>query len=140
MAMTKKEKEAFDAAILKAEILGALRWSQEVQPNIPAPVYVGYANSCGVDGWSFNLYSETVYEAWSEPNAHGQGKYENRSKMSGSRGSIALYSSKELALRGLRHEMEMKYAKNLQKIDKAIQNVVELNLQNSSGEPNVNQL
>lgn len=125
MAMTKKEKEALDALILKVEILGALRWTQEVLPDIPVPVYVGYGFTCGADGWSFNTYSGTVYEAWSEAAVHGIGKYENRSWMSGTRGGIALYSSKELALKGLRYAMEMQFAEKLQKIDKAIQNVVE---------------
>lgn len=136
--MTKKEKAEFDAAILKAEILGALRWTQEVLPDIAPPTYEGYGFSAGKDGWSFNTYTESVFEAWSESNAHGFGKYANRSRMSGSRGGIALYSSSELALKGLRSAMETQYAKNLQKIDKAIRDAVESENQNKSGEPNVN--
>lgn len=137
MAMTKKEKAEFDAAILKAEVLGALRWTQEVPPDIP-PTYEGYGLSVGTDGWLFNTYTEQSFEDWSEASAHGTGRYSNRSRLSGSRGGVALYSSRELALKGLRHAMEMQYAKSLQKIDKAVQDVVELKNQNKSGEPNVN--
>lgn len=37
MAMTKKEKAAYDAAIKTAETAAALRWTEPVEPDVPVP-------------------------------------------------------------------------------------------------------
>jgi hypothetical protein len=115
MAMTKKEKAAFDEAILKAQTLGALRWTSPVAKDLPRPDSWGTATS----GWCFNSYSCDVTQAWSEVSAHGYGP--TRSKLSGVQNGVDLFSTKLLALRALRHAVECESAGKLRKIDAMIE-------------------
>jgi hypothetical protein len=116
MAMTKKEKAAFDAAIERAEILAALRWTAPVLPDVPPPKS-GYS-----EGWEFNAYTRRVEQAWSDTVTHGSGPapHDYKRYVSASQNGIALYSTKARALAALRYEVELQAAKMLLEIDKRI--------------------
>jgi hypothetical protein len=115
MAMTKKEKAAFDEAILKAQTLGALRWTSPVAKDLPRPDSWGTATS----GWRFNSYNCGVTQAWSECSAHGTGPA--RHNLSGSQNGVDLFSTRLLALKALRHAVELESATKLRKIDAMIE-------------------
>lgn len=104
MAMTKKEKEAMEGALIQC----ALRSTSEVHPDVPAPNGSGRAKGWMVRG------SDAVY-GWSECFRHG-------SDGSGcaSQGSKELYSTRILALRAVRYKMEQEFARQLRQIDKKI--------------------
>lgn len=115
MAMTKKERAEFDARLLKAETLAALRWTGEVEPDIPVPKTFGTSS-----GWSFNVHTRKVDATWSESAAHGYGLKRDGNR-SASQGGISMYSTKELALAALRHAVELESAAALLSIDKQIE-------------------
>lgn len=110
MAMTKKEKAAMDAAILRAETLAALRWTGPVAFDVPAPVYgEGYKTGFSIDG----------NPAWSNSVTHGSGqcpKVGDYYRIA-SQKSSAMFSTRLLALRALRHEEEKMAAAEILKID-----------------------
>lgn len=127
MAMNKKERAAFDDAILREKINRALRWSAEVriEPDIAVPSGRD-GQKCTV-GWRSHhaeFQGPRAFRAWSEPNAHGHGPYlnikPNTYRSGASQNGIALYSTEELALRALRCEMEMRFAKQLAELDAQI--------------------
>lgn len=110
MAMTKKERADMDAAITRAETLAALRWTEDVAPDLPVPQWGQHT-----EGWLF--FSDRVEEAWSESVRHGFGRDRSRG---GSRSGVPLFSTRERALRALRHQTEMAAAQRLRAIDIAI--------------------
>lgn len=116
MAMTKKERAEFDAAIAKARILGALRWTEpekeDLHPTTGKTIY----------GWKTNTYGRgSVRQMWSESWAHGAG--EKRSPNGGAaQGGISLHSTELRALKALRHEVELESAEKLAWIDEMIEN------------------
>jgi len=114
MAMTKKEREAFDAALKKAEIPGALRWTTPVEKDVPIPAN-GYSQG-------YATYSTSVQESWSGCVSHGSGKAPEHGTRhySASQGPRNLYSTKLLALRALRHNKELEAAEELWRIDRMI--------------------
>jgi hypothetical protein len=117
MAMTKKERAEFDAAILRAGILAALRWTDRVEADVPPPGF----DEPNTSGWElivgYDLDTCRVREAWSSSVSHG-----SRSRESGcaSQGSISLYSTELLALKALRHKVEQKSAERLYRLDTLI--------------------
>jgi len=119
MAMTKKERAEFQAAIDRADTLAALRWTAPVPKDVKPP----QRSSEYVAGWVFNTYSQVVEEAWTTGGSHGSGPIptvEQRRYSTGSQHSRAMYSTKLLALRALRHSVECKAASDLMKIDRQI--------------------
>lgn len=115
--MAKQTKQQREAEALHA----ALRWTDRIERDMPVP-------SQGIiSGWEHNVYSATetqigksmVYPAWSSSNAHGKGRFPGDSEWK-DEGGRALYSSKLLALRGLRNDAERWFAETLRKIDKCI--------------------
>lgn len=109
--MNKKEKEQYEAALLQAEMLAALRWTASVEPDMPIPTEgVTY-------GWLFNTTSKHIYAAWSQPKLHGDMPYMPKY---GFKGGIALYSTKYRALAAMRHAVEQQTALDLLNIDKQI--------------------
>ncbi|MGZ5222021.1 MAG: hypothetical protein ACXWC7_18190 [Chitinophagaceae bacterium] len=110
--MTKKEKEVFDAAILRAETLAALRWTMPDKPDIPIP------KDGMTTGWLYSLVSRKVYEAWSHSKFHGDMPY--MPKYEQYKNGAALYSTKARALAALRHAMEEQAASDLLAVDKRI--------------------
>lgn len=110
MAMTKKERAEFEAALLEARICGALRWTAPVPRDVEIPV-TGIVN-----GWLFNEHSREVAKSCSSCTAHSFGYWDKTTTQRPTR----LYSTRLLALRGLRHALERQYAEELAKVDSAI--------------------
>lgn len=115
MAMTKKERAEFDAAIERANMLGALRWSAPVKKDVPPPEQYKDFSS----GWDCNAHAVKVYEVWSSSVVHGYGAQPDG--RSASQNSIWCYSTRLLALMALRHQVELESAKKLAAIDKMIE-------------------
>ena len=117
MAMTKKEKAAFDALLLRAETLAALRWTGPVLQDVMPPSDGGYS-----EGWDYNAYSKEVWFGWSDCVSQGKGSAPKDGKHPyvGSQQSRRMFSTKEAALRAMRHEIELSSAADLLKIDRQI--------------------
>lgn len=113
MAMNKKEKAAFEAAVRNAMKLGALRWTSPVTPDVPIPGGFGGEK---VTGWSFNAHSQRVYPSYSTAVSHGEGSGTDRHRV-GTQGAIRQYSTRALALKAMRHEIERACAENLVRVD-----------------------
>jgi hypothetical protein len=109
MVMTKKEKELFDEALLRIELLTAFHWTKPVEPDVPIP------QNGIVSGWAYNLSTRNVYEAWSSSNKHGDMPYSPKFWYGN---GINLYSTKTKALAALRHAIEIQAASDLLSIDK----------------------
>lgn len=120
MAMTKKERAEFDAAIHRAELLAALRWTDAVEKDVPPPIN---GSDKFTTGWRFNSYSMRVDQAWSGSNSNGSGNppniIENKYR-SASQGGVWLYSTEQKAYAAMRHEIELESAKKLLQCDKEI--------------------
>jgi hypothetical protein len=115
MAMTRKEKAEMRAAIEKAELLAALRWTSQVERDVAPPEsYSGHS-----EGWDFNSYNKKVFKAWSENVSNGTGEYQPVGKNRiGSQGSVWLFSTRKRALAAMRQDIETKSARELLEIDR----------------------
>lgn len=113
MAMTKKERAEFDAAIERAEMLAALRWTNPVVPDVPIPEWDKVST-----GFSQNAYTMRVERMWSRSNLHGIGEYSPFKH--GSQHGRRLYSTELLAWKAMRAELEMRMARELMQIDRKI--------------------
>lgn len=113
MAMTKKEQAEMKAAIDRAETLAAFRWTSPVERDVEIP------NDDDSEGWDYNVYTKTVSHCWSSRVSHGA--FYNGKKSSGSQYGIRLYSTKLLALKAMRHEIERNVAADLLRIDRMIE-------------------
>ena len=103
------------AAIDRADTLAALRWTNPVQRDVGVPKE-GYSQ-----GWDYNAYTREVFIGWSGAVSHGTGPApEAGAHRSGSRGFRRYYSTEALALAAMRHEVELKTAGDLLKIDRQI--------------------
>ncbi len=116
MAMNKKEQAAYDEAIDRANTLAAFHFTESVKRDVPPP------DSGYTEGWDYNAHNPTVWLGWSSTTGHGTGAApkEGERYRSGSQGSRAMFSTKILALKALRHEMEIKFANELRKVDDKI--------------------
>jgi len=117
MAMTKKEKAEFDAA----KTLAALRWTEPVKKDLPAP------SEGSITGWDFNTYSCVIAQQWSEPTSYGDGEKRLSQWVSGRQDGKPLYSTKLLALKALRNAVEKESAIKLLSIDIKIEKVIKEN-------------
>jgi len=113
MAMTKKEQDAMQAAIDRADTLAALRWTNPVARDVGVPLQ-GYS-----EGWDYNAPSHRVWLGWSDRVGHGSGPAPGEFR-SGSQGSRRMFSTRALALAAMRHEIEKKAAEELLSIDRQI--------------------
>lgn len=111
MAMNKREQAHFYDLQAKLLVAYALHWTSEVKPDVPPPIGPALTT-----GWLFNSYSKTVTPACSSSSGHGTGQ-DTRPTTKGAR---SLYSTKERALRALRHAMEQQYAEALAIVDAQI--------------------
>ena len=103
------------AAIDRAETLAALRWTNPVQRDVGVPKD-GYSQ-----GWDYNAYTRRVFIGWSGVVSHGTGPApEAGGYRSGSQNPRRYYSTQALALAAMRHEIELKTAAELLKIDRQI--------------------
>ena len=115
MTMTKKEQAEMQAALDRAETLAALRWTAPVRPDLDVPEK-GYS-----EGWGYNSYSQRVFTSWSGCVSHGTGPAPTEGNYrSASQGARRLYSTEALALAAMRHDIELKAAADLLKIDRQI--------------------
>lgn len=116
MSMNKKEQAAFDALLLRVEILAALRWTAPVEKDLP-PLQV---NGDGeyTYGWDFNEHTLKVFKAWSSSIYHGDGHDPKALGRTASQGAAFLFSTPQKALAALRHAVELKAAKDLLRVDK----------------------
>jgi hypothetical protein len=108
--MNKKEQAIVDAAIKRLRIIAALRWSDDVLPDVPIPT-----DSTLSVGWlpCFNR----VEVACSSAVFHALG----RTDKTNSQQPRKLYSTKLRALRALRYETAMRCAEELERIDTQIE-------------------
>lgn len=118
MAMNKKEKQAYDNAILQAETIAALRWTAAVgcdlrKPNIDEIIF----------GFDFNVSLLRVNDFYSKFTSHGRGNKNERISGTASQGGRELFSTELLALKALRHAVELESAKKLLTVDKMIANL-----------------
>lgn len=115
MAMTKKEQAAMQAAIDRAELLAALRWTSPVERDVPPPSD-GYS-----EGWTYNAYSKRVERGWSKCVSHGSGPVPVDGRYtSASQGAQWMYSTEAKALAAMRHELETMAAKSLLEVDRKL--------------------
>lgn len=116
MAMTKKEQAAMQAAIDRAELLAALRWTSPVNEDVPPPTDGGYS-----EGWTFHAHSGIVERKWSGSAFNGRGPAPERgTHKSGQQGSIWMFSTQEKALSAMRNELEKMAAEELLAVDRRI--------------------
>lgn len=120
-SVTKKEQAVFDAAIERAETLAALRWTEPVERDVMPPKSLSET----LEGWEFSecrawdsLSKEAVYPMWTESACHGTRKPHD---YIASHGSRQLFSTELLALKALRHAIELKAANTLRQIDARIE-------------------
>jgi hypothetical protein len=111
MAMTKKEKEALEAALTAA----ALRTTSDVVPDIPPPTCGGLSKGFAVVG-ARSDYGR-VEPACSSSVHHGIGQQDKLN----SRDALHLYSTKMLALKALRRAVERDCADRLRRVDRMIE-------------------
>ena len=109
MAMTKKEQEEVRELKRRLSTLAALRWTEEVLPDVPIPAWsaddklsVGY----------LPCYSR-VEKACSSSLHHAIGRQDKTT----SQQARSLYSTKLLALKALRYEKELRFAGELADLD-----------------------
>jgi hypothetical protein len=117
MAMNKKEQAELADLKNSLRLAKALRWTEQVLKDVPPPTTYGKETS----GFVFNAYSFSVSAAWSSTVSHGIGSHAREGRSSGSQNSISMYSTRLLALRGLRNAVEQESAKKLAEIDKQIE-------------------
>ena len=117
MAMTKKEKAEFEKALMQANKLAALRWTDGAVADVPLPDCFNTESK----GWAYvasiSYGTDRVEQAWSSSCSHGTGT----SRSSGAQGGVKLFSTELLALKALRHVVENECAARLYRIDKMIE-------------------
>lgn len=114
--MTKKETAEMDSLREQLRLAKAMRFTEEVKPDLPEPEYNNGPEF--KKGYLFNAYGEgRVAPACSSTVHHCFGSQDKTT----TQGSRALYSTRLLALRGLRHTVELECAKRLANIDAQIE-------------------
>jgi hypothetical protein len=98
----------------QAQIRAALRWSDDadIAPDVPPPPAWREMTT----GWTFNAYSQRVEVACSSAASHSVGRTDKTTTQQ----PLALYSTRERALRALRVALEREFAAELAKIDAQI--------------------
>lgn len=108
--LNKREAEEFE--LLKTKL--ALRCTEKVEYDIqPPPLF----SSEILNGYLFNKHSKIVNEACTSNIHHS---YHQHNKTNSQR-PMPLYSTRLLALKALRNELELEFAKELRKIDLEIE-------------------
>jgi hypothetical protein len=117
MAMNKKELAELADLKNSLRLAKALRWTEPVAKDIPPPPTFDKETS----GFVFNAYSSNVSAAWSSTVSHGIGRPAPERGYSGTQNSISMFSTRLLALRGLRSAVEYEAAQKLARIDEQIE-------------------
>lgn len=120
MAMNKKEK----AYLEELEVKLALHVTKPVQFDVHPPTSLRATDEAPVQGYVQNSFAYSVEEACTSSWRHMIGTKETNSRR-WSQGSISMYSSKLLAYKAMRNEVELRYASKLRKLDKLIEDSTE---------------
>lgn len=122
MAMNKAERAHIEALEQSLREARALRWSEPVEPDLLA------GSGDEISGFYVNVHSKKVGVAWSTRTTHGHdyasSKEQKATGSSASQRGIDLYSTKELALQALRHEIVKQAVQDLAAIDKRIDEAI----------------
>lgn len=119
MAMNKKEQAEMAALKRQLAVASAFVRTPAVSEDLPPPT--PDERHRYTHGFSFNTYNKNVSEYWSSSvSNHTENPEEKKGYISGSQGGIALYSTRLLALKALRHAVENEAAKSLADIDMEI--------------------
>lgn len=118
MAMNKKEHAEMESLREQLRIAKAFRFTGPVLPDVPVPVD-GYSHADAVNGYGFNDHTATVYETCSTCISHSRWGHSDKTTSWAQQG-ISQYSTRLLALRGLRNAIEKKVARQLADIDEQI--------------------
>lgn len=108
--MTKKEK----AELEHAKTVAALRWTGPVDRDVP----ITSDYRAPSEGWDYNAYNRETYRVSSTTVSH---RRIDCSSGFGSQGGRALFSTRALALRAMRHDIETECAKKLRYVDQMIE-------------------
>lgn len=109
--MNKKEQAEMEE--LKVKL--ALRLTDKIYPDLKKPDGSDYKQMN--KGWYFNAHSMQVSKACSTSHGHSVWSDEKTSSQNG----IDIFSTRLLALKAMRHEVEMKSARDLRRIDVMIE-------------------
>lgn len=113
--LTKAQQAQFDALNEAVRIAKAFRFTEKVEPDVPPPSYTSIGDRL-TRGWQFNTYNGTVFKMCSSSSFHGYDWEKTTSQ-----NPRHLYSTRELALRALRAELEQEFAKKLANVDRQIE-------------------
>jgi hypothetical protein len=116
MAMNKKEQAEMERLRDELRLAKALRFTEAVKPDvIPPESFSGL-----VKGFLYNAYyaEPRVVPACSSSTSHGWGRDDKTTTQQ----PRSLYSTRLLALRACRHDLEKQCAKLLAEIDRQIEN------------------
>lgn len=108
MAMNKREQELVEE--LRTRL--ALRFTEPVNMDVLIPIGDTLKN-----GYSFNSYSKRVTKSCSSSMSHSIDGWDRTN----SRGPLAQFSSKLRALRAMRNDLELMFARELRAVDLKIQ-------------------
>jgi len=113
MAMNKKEQ----AIVEDLKVRTALRFTDTVELDVEIPDY----NEPNTKGFLMNSYALRVTPACSSSVGHSSTSNDRTTSQKG----IRLYSTKMLALKAMRNELEYRLAKELRRIDIMIEKELE---------------
>ena len=115
MAMNKKEK----AYVEKLEILAALRHTDGAEEDVLPPESCVYDDDDDelTKGYTFNSYAKRVDESCSSFMSHSK----HKNTKATSEGSISMFSTKTLAYKAMRKDIELRCARELRAIDLLIE-------------------
>lgn len=114
MAMSKKERAEFDRIVDELRLVASLRWTEPVAPDVPVPSSIS-GLSIGYLPIGVMSDSARVSAACSSSTSHGLDHTRTSTQQ-----PRALYSTRLLALKALRHIVEHRCARQLASIDKQI--------------------
>jgi hypothetical protein len=112
------KKELAEVEPLKVKL--ALRFTEKIEPDLKKPE--AFAKEM-TKGWHFNSHSLLVGKACSTSINHSTWGDEKTT----TQGGINMFSSRLLAIKAMRHEVEKECAEKLRKIDIMIEKENELN-------------
>lgn len=118
MAMNKKEAEYVARLERDLKISRAFKFTDLIEPDVRHSGDLGVI----IKGWVYNTFNHKVRPAMTKANSHYEGSHEYVEGMGGwSQQAIRMYSSKLLALKAMRAEIEREYANDLAVIDEVIE-------------------
>lgn len=112
--MNKKEQAEIEELRNQLRIAKAFRFTEKVEPDVPIPELFSRELS---KGFSFNSYTGEISRACSSSISHSVHNDEKTTTQC----PRCLYSTRTLALKAMRYEMEQRFAKELADVDKQIE-------------------